>query len=1026
MADPQNVKINDLTLAGSVVDTMQFETDINGTTANKVTALQIKAYVGAVDEYDAIVGPIGSGADYNSIQDAIADSKYNILVIGNFTETQNVTVGANDVRIKIKETCNMATFKFTANGAGNIAITEGKILAGYTSNNEMFAFTGSGTLYLHNTVVDMTASTAGTATIATMGSSSKVLAHNSEFLLANATNAGFDGLYNGSSISDCSFVGGGSSCNNAVLSMESSCLYDNKFTGIFENSSNLITCQTTDSIIDGLLYRATNRPAINLLVDGNKLDNIDGDLTIDFNTSGSNKVSNCTIAGMDLSNASSNVNELVNVNITTESVTVGGIFNQFVNMNFVTIVVDGTANWFHHCRGTNMTYNGDDNQSLQCSYTNYTDNGTDNAFISLVSEDGTFATNSDRKLVTEKAIKTYVDNAIEVENLWDRVTGTPNYLQPHTVTDELASAGIPISKGYLTNIQTSTITDFGSGVTIQGINLDTGTIDQTSGATNLDITNTNGSINLTCAGGIFLNGNPSGVQINAGTFSLSTGTSVNEISTVVNSSSTDDQLITAKAVYDYTPTLGGVVHENLTISTPGQTAFTLGGTPITPSASIVTLNGQTRIYGAGADYTISGNTLTWNDPGGLTLQTTDDLQIWYNISISPPGSLDQDKVFYVAKAGSDGNDGKSIEKPFLTIGKAITEVNLQSPGFTNKWKIEIIDGGIYTQSFTVSDHTEIVGTGASVTGTITMGSYSTVRLRQVSGEIRKIGGAQSWVYIDEELSNATGRCIDQSGGSLYVECSRLINGLGAGYIRAAGPVRLHVKAREAYPGNIGTKIDCSGTSTSYFDFEYINCSTSGNFLTTADSCSVYINADNFTSISAYNLGGTSSLYLNTKRLTGTTTVGATANLYTSNVKSRFTARLTSSVNDVTGDGTGYNVIYNQEDTDVGGIYDHTTGIFTANASGDWQFNITLKTDNYVSGHNDALVALNTSSLGYVYLDEFRGYDVAAGTNRQVTSSAAVTLPLTVGDTVRVYVDVSGATKVVDVASTSYFSGRFIG
>lgn len=37
-------RINDLIAAGSVQDTMQFETDLTGTTSNKVTASQIKSY----------------------------------------------------------------------------------------------------------------------------------------------------------------------------------------------------------------------------------------------------------------------------------------------------------------------------------------------------------------------------------------------------------------------------------------------------------------------------------------------------------------------------------------------------------------------------------------------------------------------------------------------------------------------------------------------------------------------------------------------------------------------------------------------------------------------------------------------------------------------------------------------------------------------------------------------------------------------------------------------------------------------
>jgi len=40
-----NKKINDLPVAGSIIDTMQLETDISGTTPNKVTSLQMKTYV---------------------------------------------------------------------------------------------------------------------------------------------------------------------------------------------------------------------------------------------------------------------------------------------------------------------------------------------------------------------------------------------------------------------------------------------------------------------------------------------------------------------------------------------------------------------------------------------------------------------------------------------------------------------------------------------------------------------------------------------------------------------------------------------------------------------------------------------------------------------------------------------------------------------------------------------------------------------------------------------------------------------
>lgn len=76
-----------------------------------------------------------------------------------------------------------------------------------------------------------------------------------------------------------------------------------------------------------------------------------------------------------------------------------------------------------------------------------------------------------------------------------------------------------------------------------------------------------------------------------------------------------------------------VKNETLAISPDGQTVFTLAEAPTTPETTLLTLNGQAREYIT--DFTISGTTLTWNDPGGLTLKTTDTLLVWYNITLTP-------------------------------------------------------------------------------------------------------------------------------------------------------------------------------------------------------------------------------------------------------------------------------------------------------------------------------------------------------------------------------------------------------
>lgn len=68
--------------------------------------------------------------------------------------------------------------------------------------------------------------------------------------------------------------------------------------------------------------------------------------------------------------------------------------------------------------------------------------------------------------------------------------------------------------------------------------------------------------------------------------------------------------------------------DKLTISSDGQTAFTLSSTPSSAAAFGLYLNGQLREDTV--DYSFSGTNLTWNDPGGLTLKTTDILIAKYN------------------------------------------------------------------------------------------------------------------------------------------------------------------------------------------------------------------------------------------------------------------------------------------------------------------------------------------------------------------------------------------------------------
>lgn len=67
---------------------------------------------------------------------------------------------------------------------------------------------------------------------------------------------------------------------------------------------------------------------------------------------------------------------------------------------------------------------------------------------------------------------------------------------------------------------------------------------------------------------------------------------------------------------------------DIPVTFDGQTVFTLTSIPSGSAAFALYLNGQLRLRGT--DYTQAGTTLTWLDPGGLTLLTTDELIARYN------------------------------------------------------------------------------------------------------------------------------------------------------------------------------------------------------------------------------------------------------------------------------------------------------------------------------------------------------------------------------------------------------------
>lgn len=122
---------------------------------------------------------------------------------------------------------------------------------------------------------------------------------------------------------------------------------------------------------------------------------------------------------------------------------------------------------------------------------------------------------------------------------------------------------------------------------------------------------------LTVAGGIV---QTDGAGVLSSSVTLPNGT--------LATTQTQDDNSTKVATTAYVDTAApGITLDALTVGSNGQTAFVLAATPTAPTEAMLFLNGQVRIYTT--DFTISGTALTWNDPAGVTLLTTDDFRIWY-------------------------------------------------------------------------------------------------------------------------------------------------------------------------------------------------------------------------------------------------------------------------------------------------------------------------------------------------------------------------------------------------------------
>jgi hypothetical protein len=140
----------------------------------------------------------------------------------------------------------------------------------------------------------------------------------------------------------------------------------------------------------------------------------------------------------------------------------------------------------------------------------------------------------------------------------------------------------------------------------------------------------------------------------------------------------------------------------------------------------------------------------------------------------------------------------------------------------------------------------------------------------------------------------------------------------------------------------------------------------------------------------------------------------------------FYAYLSSTANNVSGDGTVYTIINNTEVFDLNADYNTTTGVLTAPVTSKWAFTASVYIIGLLSGHTEGFIRVATSNRTY----QVQVNPYAMSTTGFITLVATVSCAdMDAADTASATMRVSNSTKVVDVysdAGATFFSGRMLG
>ncbi len=153
------------------------------------------------------------------------------------------------------------------------------------------------------------------------------------------------------------------------------------------------------------------------------------------------------------------------------------------------------------------------------------------------------------------------------------------------------------------------------------------------------------------------------------------------------------------------------------------------------------------------------------------------------------------------------------------------------------------------------------------------------------------------------------------------------------------------------------------------------------------------------------------------------TLTETAGNYAAPQRSAFSAVVGSTINNVTGNGAAYTIIFDTEITDRQSEYNNATGVFTALKTGLYQLSAAVTAIQAASA-TTILLECPTSNRNYNLLNAGTGF---LNASNNCTATASVLVDMDAGDTASIRITITGVgANTSDIAAGSYFMGSFYG